>query len=105
MVTCQYALSDDGSLKNISEVTDAYRKVHNFTCFGCDKHLTAVLGKKRERHFRHAPDCICNPETYLHQLGKNMFAELFETVKAQKKRLLVDFVQTKVCENSACPIG
>ena len=105
MVTCQYALSDDGSLKNIGDVTDAYRKVHNFTCFGCDKHLTAVLGKKRERHFRHAPDCICNPETYLHQLGKNMFAELFETVKAQKKRLLVDFVQTKECENSACPIG
>ncbi len=104
-VTCQYALSDDGSLKNISDVTDAYRKVHNFTCFGCDKQLTAVLGKKRERHFRHAPDCVCNPETYLHKLGKKMFTELFEVAKAQNKRLLVDFIQTKVCVNSACPIG
>ena len=83
-VTWQYALSNDGTLKNISDVTDAYRKVHDFTCFGCDKHLTAVLGKKRELHFRHAPDCICKPETYLHQLGKKMFVELFETVKAQK---------------------
>ena len=104
-VTWQYALSDDGALKNICDVTDVYRKVHNFTCFGCDKQLTAVLGKKRERHFRHAPDCVCNPETYLHKLGKKMFTELFEVAKAQNKRLLVDFIQTKVCVNSACPIG
>ena len=46
MITWQRALSDDGSLKNISDVTDAYRKVHNFTCFGCNNELTAVFGKK-----------------------------------------------------------
>ena len=70
MITWQNALSDDDSLKNISEVTDAYRKAHHFTCFGCNNGLTAVLGKMRERHFRHTPGCICNPETYLHQVGK-----------------------------------
>lgn len=105
MVTWQYALSDDGSLKNISDVTDAYRKVHNFTCFGCDKELFAIRGSKKERHFRHAPSCVCNPETYLHQLGKKMFTEFFDKVKAQNKRLLVDFLQTKICVNPDCPLG
>lgn len=105
MITWQNALSDDGSLKNISEVTDAYRKVHNFTCFGCNNGLTAVLGKQRERHFRHTPGCICNPETYLHQVGKKMFVDLFELAKKTNKRLLVDFLQTKICVNPDCPLG
>ena len=105
MVTCQYALSDDGSLKNISDVTDVYRKVHNFTCFGCDKQVTAVLGKQREHHFRHAPGSICNPETYLHQAGKKMFVDLFELAKKTNKRLLIDYFQTKICVRSDCPLG
>lgn len=104
-VTWQNALSDDGSLKNISEVTDAYRKIHAFTCFGCDKELIAVLGKQRERHFRHAPGCICNLETYLHKVGKKMFTDLFEIARTQNKRLLVDYFQTKICVNSTCPLG
>ena len=105
MITWQNALSDDGSLKNISEVTDPYRKEHSFTCFGCNNGLTAVLGKQRERHFRHTPGCICNPETYLHQVGKKMFVDLFELAKKINKRLLVDFLQTKICVNPDCPLG
>lgn len=105
MISYQYAQSDDGSLKNIREVTDAYRKIHLFTCFGCDNELTAVLGKLRECHFRHAPGCICNPETYLHQIGKKMFVDLFELAKKTNKRLLVDFLQTKICVNPDCPLG
>ena len=105
MIKYQYAQSDDGSLKNISEVTDAYRRVHRFTCFGCDNELTAVLGKRRERHFRHAPGCICNSETYLHRVGKKMFVNLFELAKKTNKRLLVDFLQTKICVRSDCPLG
>lgn len=105
MIKCQYALSDDGFAKNISDVADEYRKVHSFTCFGCNQKLAAVLGKQRERHFRHTPGSVCNPESYLHHLGKKLFVELFETVKSQNKRLLVDFVQTKVCVNRQCPIG
>ncbi len=104
-ITWQRALSDDGSLKNISEVTDAYRKVHRFTCFGCNKELFAVLGKRRERHFRHSPGCICNPETCLHQTGKKMFVDLFELAKKTNKRLLVDVLQTKICVNPNCPLG
>ena len=90
-ITWQRALSDDGSLKNISEVTDAYRTAHRFTCFGCDNELIAVLSKLREPHFRHAPGSICNPETYLHQAGKKMFVDLFELAKKTNKRLLIDW--------------
>lgn len=35
-ITWRHALSDDGSLKNISEITDAYRMSCRFTCFGHD---------------------------------------------------------------------
>jgi len=104
-ITWQRALSDDGSLKNISEVTDAYRKVHRFTCFGCNKELFAVLSERYERHFRHSPGCICNPETCLHQTGKKMFVDLFELAKKTNKRLLVDVLQTKICVNPNCPLG
>lgn len=105
MITYQYAQSDDGTAKHIGEVTEAYRKAHVFSCFGCGKKLAAILGKQRERHFRHTPGCICNPETYWHNLGKQLFVELFESVKSQNKRLLVDFIQTKICVNPQCPIG
>ena len=104
-ITWQRALSDDGSLKDISDVTDAYRKLHRFTCFGCKNELFAVLGKQRERHFRHTPGCICNPETYLHQAGKKMFVDLFELAKKTNKGLLVDVLQTKICVNPNCPLG
>lgn len=105
MITYQYAKSDDGSVKNIAEISDVYRKLHQFTCFGCGNRMSAVLGKKREIHFRHFNDCNCSNETYLHHLGKDLFVELFETAKSQNKRLLVDFIQYETCVNRFCPLG
>lgn len=105
MITYQYAKSDDGFVKNITDVSDEYRKIHQFTCFGCGTRMSAVLGQKRENHFRHFNDCNCSNETYLHHLGKDLFVELFESAKSQNKRLLVDFIQKKVCVNQSCPLG
>ncbi len=52
MIIWLHTLSDEDSLINISEVTDAYRKARYFTCFGCNNELTAVFGKKLHRCLR-----------------------------------------------------
>lgn len=47
-----------------------------FTCIGCDSTLIAkVRGTERSPHFAHHPGAMCNEETYLHRLGKQVFSE------------------------------
>lgn len=105
MITYQYALSDDGSAKHISEVTDDYRKNHLFSCYGCGNRLSAVLGNKREIHFRHCRDCVCSKETYLHQLGKKLFVELYENNKRENKSLTINTLQKDKCNTEKCYLG
>lgn len=49
-----------------------------FTCLSCEKQLVAkVRGSIRQPHFAHHPGSDCQPETYLHKLGKQVFADEF----------------------------
>lgn len=105
MITYQYAQSDDGTAINIADVTDEYRKQHQFICFGCGNRMSAVLGKKRDAHFRHFHDCDCSKETYLHHLGKKMFVELYANNRQKGLPLYVDYLQNKRCKASKCPYG
>lgn len=104
MIKHQYAQSDDGSIKNISDVTDECRKDYQFICVGCGIRMTPVLGKIRERHFRHQGDCV-SQETFLHKLGKKLFIELYENNKRKKLNLTVDYLQQEKCDEVICPLG
>ena len=106
MITYQYAQSDDGSTKYINQVSLEYRKNHHFICYGCGGRMIARLkADKREPHFAHFKDGACSRETYLHQLGKKLFVEMFEHCLTNKISLSVDFLQQGVCNSKECPLG
>lgn len=63
-----FALDNQGALTHIS---DALRS-SIYTCPGCKKNLTPVLGENYAKHFRHSEEC-CAVETYLHKCAKEAF--------------------------------
>lgn len=77
MIQFHNATDTDGKMIHIDEVTQDNRAEHYF-CIGCGKEMSAVLGEKREHHFRHKED-TCSWESYLHQLGKKLIKQRFET--------------------------
>lgn len=104
-ITYQYALSDDNTVKHISAVSEDYRNNHQFTCLGCNNRMSAVLGNKRENHFRHCRDCDCSKETYLHKLGKKLFKELFEKNRMLGIPLSIDYEVKHQCGVHKCKYG
>ena len=108
-ITYQYAQSDDGSVKRIQQVTVDYRKSHLFTCLGCGQKMEAVIITKKSPFYRHS-ESKCSLETYLHQLGKKLFKELFEKNKMMGIPLTVDYevehqcgiVKCKYCKSEKC---
>jgi len=94
MITYQYAMSDDGSTWNITDVSKEYRKKHHFECFSCHNRMIAKIkiGKK-EPHFAHFYEGNCSRETYLHQLGKKLFVESFNKARRENKKLVVEYTQ------------
>ena len=106
MITYQYAKSDDGTSKDINDVSIEYRSQHKFTCFGCGCRMIARLKNDiKERHFAHYKEGMCSRETYLHQLGKEMFVELFEFNRQHNIPLSVEFFQRRICNIKDCPLG
>lgn len=100
-ITYQYAQSDDGSVKRIQQVTLDYRKNHLFTCLGCGQKMEAVIVTKKSPFFRHS-ESKCSFETYLHQLGKRLFKELFEKNKMMGVSLTVDYKVEHQCGIAKC---
>lgn len=68
-----------------------------FKCVGCDHVLIPVLGKKRQKHFRHKTEVDCSFETYLHKLAKNTFYRVYRDCLQQNKPYLITINQTKIC--------
>ena len=75
----QYAMDDDGKVLNVCNLEDTseVRKT-SYTCISCNQSVVPVLGKVRQKHFRHIEALECNGETYLHNLSKQLF---FQTYK------------------------
>jgi hypothetical protein len=67
-----------GKVIGIDNVTAENRRSMRFFCIGCGTEMEAVLGQKREHHFRHKEVGDCNPETYLHRLAKRVLKYKFE---------------------------
>ena len=79
MITFHNATDTDGKIIHIEEVTKENRAEHYY-CIGCGGEMSAVLGDKREHHFRHK-EAHCSWESYLHKLGKMRLKQRFETQK------------------------
>lgn len=77
MITFHNATDADGHIIHIDEVTRDNRAEHYY-CVGCGEEMSAVLGDKREHHFRHK-EAHCNWESYLHKLAKKLIKDKFES--------------------------
>ena len=79
MIRFHNAKNQDGHIVQINEVTNENRAKHYY-CVGCGGEMSAVLGDKRDHHFRHK-EAHCSWESYLHKLGKLRLKERFELRK------------------------
>ena len=99
MVTFHNAKDDKGNIIHIDEVTNDNRAEHYY-CVGCGGEMSAVLGEKRDHHFRHK-EAHCSWESYLHKLGKSRLKERFDT---QKEFLIKYYVDYKCDKSEECKL-
>lgn len=93
MVKFHNATDSEGNIINIADVKKEHR-AKQYYCVGCGKEMSAVLGEKREHHFRHK-EAVCSWESYLHKLGKKFFKERFYTQKDFTIGYFVEYVCNK----------
>ncbi|SDO54725.1 hypothetical protein SAMN04487900_12543 [Prevotella communis] len=99
MIQFHNATDIDGHIVHINEVTKENRAGHYY-CVGCGGEMSAVLGDKREHHFRHK-EAHCSWESYLHKLGKLRLKERFES---QKEFIIKYYVEHHCDMSKGCKL-
>ena len=94
MIKFHNATGTDGQIIHIDEVTKENRSEHYY-CVGCGGEMSAVLGDKREHHFRHK-EAHCSWESYLHKLGKMRLKQRFDS----QKELIIKYYVEHHCDIS-----
>ena len=74
-VKYHFARNSFGEIIDIKDVQKGEKTT--FYCIECGDEMSAVLGDKREHHFRHK-NSKCSYESYLHKLGKERLKKLFD---------------------------
>lgn len=98
MVQYRYALRSDGSVADAQELATQERCDVELSCLGCGQRIIAkVHGTKRLPHFSHHPGTVCNPETYLHRLGKEVFAETYRQCLATDTPFEIELLHPRIC--------
>lgn len=100
MITYHHATDTKGHIVHIDDVTKENRSYHYY-CVGCGGEMTAVLGDKREHHFRHK-EAHCSWESYLHKLGKTKLKQKFDT---QKEFVIKYYVEYRCNISDECKLG
>lgn len=96
-----FAINDDGNPIYIGEVTQENRRHTRYHCYGCGAELFPVLCTKKESHFRHEKDAICDPDKYLHEYAKAQIKRRFE----ESDTFYVQYEASRECKNrSKCEV-
>lgn len=95
MVQYLYANNINGSLVDISNVTHENRE--RYYCPSCGIEMSAVLGNKREHHFRHKGDS-CSYESYLHKISKLLLKWRFDN----NYKFEIAYYVIQNCPNTDC---
>lgn len=103
-----FAKLENGDVINISELnTDNRRSFGVFKCIGCERELTPALGKVIAHHFKHKKDAnsslntVCNYETYIHKLAKNVVADAFNNAVRNNRPFNLVRRQDAVCTQNS----
>jgi hypothetical protein len=74
----QFAEDSSGKLININDVNKNENHIEKYNCLDCKQELIPKIGNIRIRHFSHKNNTYgCSKETYLHELGKKLFYEIY----------------------------
>lgn len=77
-----------------------------FLCMSCGERLVAkVRGSIRQPHFAHYPGAVCRPETYLHRLGKLVFAEEYRRCLAEDTPYEIELQHPRICRKFEDVLG
>lgn len=92
--TYPYAIGEDGKPISINEITKETRHKSHFFCYGCGAELFPVLGDKKEHHFRHEKDSVCDPDKYLHEFAKATLKKRFD----ESETFIVQYYAEQICK-------
>jgi len=99
MVEFLYAQTADGTVVDADTLAQrGLADADTFFCIACDHPLIPkVKGTQRRPHFAHHPGTTCNPETYLHRLGKQLFADVFNECVEKGEPFFIELTHPSVC--------
>ncbi|EOG5904742.1 hypothetical protein ACLF2M_001281 [Vibrio vulnificus] len=89
-----FALDEVGIITHISKVQREY----SYTCLGCGKRLSPVLGEINAKHFRHLEEC-CSLETYLHKTAKEVFFRWYKQALNSSSPITLELERNISCRN------
>ena len=87
-----------------------HKKRHHthYHCYGCGAELYPVLCTKKQSHFRHEADAICDPDKYLHEYAKAEIKRRFD----ESETFIVQYDAWRECRRayeceiySKCKLG
>ena len=103
-----FAINDDGKPVYIGEITQENRRHTHYHCYGCGAELYPVLCTKKQSHFRHEADAICDPDKYLHEYAKAEIKRRFD----ESETFIVQYDAWRECRKayeceiySKCKLG
>lgn len=112
MVEYRYARCLDGTVIEADKLAErGVADGEEFSCLACEHRLIAkVRGTQRRPHFAHHPGAMCSFETYLHFLGKQVFADVYNDCLARGEPFEIELTHPRVCRKfehvigSPCPL-
>ena len=96
----QHAYDENNRCINIGDVSKESRDAMTFHCISCGTEMSACLGNKRKHYFRHKTEVTCNPETYLHKMGKIVFMECYKDCLEHQKPFKITLNRKVTCVRS-----
>ena len=94
----RYAMDNKGQVVDICNLADTseVRKT-SYTCISCNRSVVPVLGKVRQKHFRHIEALECNGETYLHNLSKRLFFQTYKQCLSENIPFYIELLKPCKC--------
>ncbi len=108
MATYRYAISKGVKVDVKDLPSDRSLLADDYTCIGCGGKLIAkTKDDKMEKHFAHSPglDRPCRSESYLHKLGKLVFADEFAKCLQIGEAFTISVPNSKYCKKYCNVLG
>lgn len=94
----RYANDINDQIVHILDIVDQSTvRSQSFACPSCGNTLIPVLGKVRQKHFRHKVEVTCNQETYLHKSAKMLFYQTYQNCLSQKTPFFISLPTEQIC--------